>query len=335
MQFKYFLGIDISKSKLDVCLFDSKQILSEFIISNNATDLFRLFKKLGKISSEIKPENTIVCLEHTGVYNKHIYRQAVFEAWKLVVEPANQIKKSIGIQRGKNDRIDAYRIAKYAYKNREEIRFWEPVSKSLEQIKVLKTQRSALMKCKTALTQSCSEDKNFETKEIQKIKAKNLRGPIKELEKSIKKVEKQINQIIQEDPELKRLDKIITSVKGVGRENSINFLVCTNAFKTIDNPRKYACYGGVAPFQYSSGSSLKGKPRVSKQANMDVKAKLQMAAINACRWDKGLKDYYERKIKSGKHKMSVLNAIRNKIIHRVFACVRDNRMYDQNEISYT
>jgi len=61
---------------------------------------------------------------------------------------------------------------------------------------------------------------------------------------------------------------------------------------------------------------------------------LQMAAINAARFDPGLKDYYERKVESGKHKMSVLNAIRNKIIHRVFACVRDNRIYSHVAISY-
>ena len=327
MQFNYFLGIDTSKTKLDLCIYDGKQIIVELEIKNSFSILSKLFKQLKEIKPDICVANTLICVEHTGIYNNHLFRIAALKNWSLVVEPAIQIKKSIGIQRGKNDRIDAFRIAKYAYKNREELRLWKPVSETLQQIKALHTQRSILMKCKLQLLQSISEDKTFQSKEIQKVKAKNLNRPVQSLEKAIKNVDTQIDELIKSDPELKRMDKIITSVSGVGRQNSVLFLVCTNAFKTIKDPRKYACYGGVAPFQYTSGSSIKGKPRVSKQANMNVKSALQMAAINAFRCDPELKLYYNRKVSSGKHKMSVLNAIRNKIIHRVFACVLQDRMY--------
>lgn len=334
MQFKYFVGIDTSKDKLDICFYNGKTILAEFIILNSARGLAMLFKKLKKICKDVSVNNVLFCVEHTGVYNNHLFRIACTKEWCLVVEPAIQIKKSMGIQRGKNDRIDASRIARYAYKNREELRFWKPMSETLILVKTLSVQRSSLMKCKTILSQSISEDKRFQTKEVQKVKSKHIKKPIKSLEKSIIEIDVQIDELINNDPELKRLDTIITSVKGVGRQNSVQFLVNTNAFKTISNPRKYACYGGVAPFEYTSGSSLKGKARVSKQANLGVKTMLQMAAINASRFDPGLKEYYQRKVESGKHKMSVLNAIRNKIIHRVFACVRDNRIYSPVAFSY-
>jgi transposase len=122
---------------------------------------------------------------------------------------------------------------------------------------------------------------------------------------------------------------MITSVPGVGLVTATEVIVSTNEFKDIREAKKYACYSGIAPFGYSSGTSIKGKAKVSKMANKHVKKLLQLAAMAAANHDKELKTYFERKVAEGKNKMAVMNAVRNKLIHRIFACIRNNRKYEK------
>ena len=86
----------------------------------------------------------------------------------------------------------------------------------------------------------------------------------------------------------------------------------------------------MVPFEHSSGKSVRGKSRVSHFAHKDLKTLLHMCAVGCISRKGELRDYYERKLAQGKNKMSVLNAIRNKIVHRIFAVVRDNTMYQKN-----
>ncbi len=95
-------------------------------------------------------------------------------------------------------------------------------------------------------------------------------------------------------------------------------------------PRKYACYAGIAPFEHTSGTSVRGKTRTSKKANMKAKSLLHMTALVAARFSDDLREYYERKVAEGKNKMNFLNAVKNKIIHRIFACVNQKRLYEKN-----
>ena len=139
-----------------------------------------------------------------------------------------------------------------------------------------------------------------------------------------------MSDVIKSDEELTRLFMIVESVPGIGRVIATEIIVTTNEFKTINDPRKYACYAGVAPFEHSSGSSIRGKTRTSKKANLKVKSLLHMAAMVAVSYSNEMKEYYKRKVESGKNKMSALNAVRNKIVLRVFACIRQNRPYEKN-----
>jgi transposase len=147
------------------------------------------------------------------------------------------------------------------------------------------------------------------------------------LDSDIAKVESQIIEIVDQDENLRKLYKIITSVVGIGFVTAINLLVHTHAFTIMDDARKLACYCGVAPFEYSSGSSIRGKTRVHSMANKKLKCNLHMASITAVKFDSQLKQYYERKVSEGKNKMSVLNAVRNKLLARVVACVNNQREY--------
>ena len=123
---------------------------------------------------------------------------------------------------------------------------------------------------------------------------------------------------------------LITSVSGVGQIVAINTLVVTNEFKQIVNPKEMACNCGVVPFKYDSGKSVRSKAKVSHRANKPMKVLFHLAAMSAISSDGELRDYYQRKVEEGKNKMAIINAVRNKIIHRIFACVRDRRKYEKN-----
>lgn len=114
---------------------------------------------------------------------------------------------------------------------------------------------------------------------------------------------------------------------GIGAVVAMEILIVTNEFKSFSSPKKFACYCGVAPFEYSSGTSLKAKARVSRAVNRRMRTLLFMASISVTRMKGELKNFYDKKVSEGRPKMSVLNAVRNKLIHRIFACVRDGKMY--------
>ena len=142
----------------------------------------------------------------------------------------------------------------------------------------------------------------------------------------MEKVNKQIDKTIQEDTYLSQLFEIITSVQSVGVQTAAQIIIKTNEFKNINDPKKFACYSGVAPFSKES-RLFKGKAKVSHMANKKMKTLLHMCALVAIGYNTDLKAYYQRKTEEGKNKMSVINAVRNKLVHRIFTCVNENRKY--------
>lgn len=150
------------------------------------------------------------------------------------------------------------------------------------------------------------------------------------MDDDIKQVDKEIEHIIKCDENLNRLSKLITSIDGVGMVTCAAVLVKTNIFLDITDAKKFAWTAGIAPFEHASGKSIRGKTRVSHRAHKDVKTLLHMCAVGSISREGELKDFYLRKVAQGKNKMLVLNAVRNKIVHRIFAVVRDGVMYQKN-----
>lgn len=126
------------------------------------------------------------------------------------------------------------------------------------------------------------------------------------LKKDLKAVEQKIKGLIELDPVLNELFTIVKSVKGVGVVIATEVLITTNEFKDINDPKKYACYSGFAPFEHSSGK-YKGKSKVSNKANKKVKALFHNGAMSAIQYCAEIKAYYNRKINEGKHHMVVVN----------------------------
>lgn len=104
-------------------------------------------------------------------------------------------------------------------------------------------------------------------------------------------------------------------------QTAIYLIIATKGFKAFTSSRKFACYAGVAPFEYSSGSSVRGRTKVSNMADKKMKSLLQMCALSAIKYDPQLREYYNNKKGQGKNVMLVLNNIRCKIISWVFSVV--------------
>lgn len=326
METIYFLGVDISKDYFDTALtIDGKHFYQEQVV--NRTKAIEAFVK--NLKKQLSLSNLIVCMEHTGIYCLPLVELLAKNQVKLCIEPALQIQRAQGITRGKNDEIDAKRIALYALKNKEHLKYWTPQREALQRLKALLATRDRLIKVKVQLEVPLEECADFISPGIRKDMCIHCETPIRSIVKSITKLESAIDALVKSDTSLEEKYTLATSVPGVGRITALQIIVLTGEFTRIRQPKQFACYAGVAPFEYSSGSSIRGKTRVSKLANMNMKKLLHLAAMSAIRCNSDMEAFYLRKVAQGKNKMSVINAVRNKLISRVFACVTQKRVYQK------
>jgi transposase len=143
----------------------------------------------------------------------------------------------------------------------------------------------------------------------------------------IKNVEQQIDDIIQTNPAWSINYKLIQSVRVIGPVIAKYLIIYTENFTRFSNPKKFACFAGIAPFEYSSGSSVKGRTKLHPCANKHLKSLLNIAAMGAIQLKGEYRIYYQRRVQEGKNKMSTLNIIRNKLVLRVFAVVKRQSPY--------
>jgi len=279
-------------------------------------------------------EQIVVCAEYTGLYIYPLVVACQTDNYRLWLEDPTQIKYSSGLQRGKNDSIDAKRIALYAFRYIDRIKIYKKPSDSIESIKLLSAELNMLCVDRAKYQAQLSDQKEYMPNNIYKSKFKRLTLLIKELENAINNIEIEIENIIREDILLSRQMELLLSIEGIGRKTSVKMILETQAFTKFTDSRKFCCHAGVAPFSYLSGSIQHSKNRVSQRANKSIKTLLHLAALSAIqKKDSELRTYYDRKTAEGKNKMSVLNAIRAKLISRMFAVIRNDTSYTLNYIN--
>ena len=277
--------------------------------------------------------DTLFSMEFTGLYNYHLLEILHEKKAMVWLIPGLQISEGStkGLKRGKSDKQDAGCIALYASKNLEQMRLWRKPRKVIQQLQTLLMLREKLQKTKHQYETTLKEYKNFSEVPICKMVEETTVAMLKTTGQQLVSVEKEMNCLIQGDEKLRELNEYITSVEAVGLITSANVLATTNEFLNISEAKQYACYAGVAPFKEESGK-VKKKQKVSHKANKKMKKLFHLLAMSAIRMKGEMKAYYERKLSEGKNKMSVLNAIRNKIILRIFSCVKHKKLYEKNYV---
>lgn len=329
MRLKYFVGIDVSKYHLDISVLRATDLLLYRQIPNNRLDIMFFLIELAR-DHKIRGQNTLFCMEKMGVYNwelLHCLNRRKLLAWE---QPALEIKRSLGITRGKNDRIDSERIALYAYRNQEKRVLWTPPRMVMEELRLLSSLRQRLKRCWVQLHLGLRENSPRAVSPVCKKTITRCTARLDALQEEIATVEQSMHALIQEDAALRHRYDILISVEGIGPIIARELIIVTDEFKKFPTAKKFACYAGIAPFAYTSGEKVTAKARVSHIANKKVKALLHVAAMASIIPQGEMKDYFNRKVSEGKSKMSVLNAIRNKIVRRIFACVQQNRLYEKS-----
>lgn len=317
-----FIGIDVSKATLDVCVLSESP--ESLVIKNNERSITKYFAKLlKKVDFHYH-----ICVENTGKYSWELMRILPKMKCSFYVVNPLHLKKSLGLVRGKNDAVDALRIAKFIRRNHDEMDCYIERRTELESLHVLVSERKFRVKQRKELKTKSKEILVLvNVKLVRSILSKNEKL-IKELTKQIAAIELEIKQLIDSCERMKSMASQLQSIPGVGPILCVNLIVKTNEFKTIKEPRKLACYAGVAPFANTSGISVFGRNKVSNLADKGLKKLLHLGALSAIRLDNDLAVYYNRKVKEGKNKMSVINAVRNKIVHLVFALINNQTFYE-------
>jgi transposase len=329
MEKKLFIGIDFSKKKLDVSLFHSDDLkqISRQCFENSRDGCLSLLQWI-KSQTHFPLESWLFCGEHTGLYSVLLCEFLLKKGLFIRMENPLQIKQSTGIKRDKNDKIDSRDIAPYAYRFRDKARSYQLPDKDLKALELLLSFRERLMSNKHTLTVSAKEiravlQRNSTARYIYEQSQKD----IARINKEIKEVEKQMLSLITENEAILENYEPVSSIKGIALINTVAILVATQNFTRFENSRRFACYAGMAPFGKQSGSSIRTQPHVCHLANKKIKVLLTLAAQSAIRHDPNIRHYFERKQEEGKKNRLIINNIRNKLIHRIFAVVRNNQLY--------
>ena len=317
-----FLGIDVSKETLDLAIRGTKNHIRVANSSEGFKQLLAWLKALGITL----PECWFV-FEHTGGYE---YRLVQFCASKGIIFSrigGLEIKKSLGLQRGKNDKIDATRIAEYAYEKREKIQPQSPCDPAITRLKLLLCQRSAFVKDKKANENRVKEVVAMMDFNKNDSLIKHYHQAVRFNEKMIDRVEKDIMKLVQEEESLANNYILLTTIPGIGNVNAWMTIAYTENFTRFTSARKYGSYCGVVPYDHESGKSIKGKSRVSHMANKQIKSTLFMAAKASVQHDPEMKEYYLKSELRGKHHMTIMNNVKFKLILRMFAVVNNREIY--------
>jgi len=323
----YFVGLDIAADSFVASIYQApeKSVITKEAIENNPDGFGALvtwFKEQG-----IDNLNSIICMEATGVYSELIAHYLSSCNFKVCVEPPLKVKRAFDPVGHKTDPVDSRQIAEYAYRYKDELRFWQPKDEIVEKIKQLLTAREQFTKQSVAMQNAI---KAYE-KHVVKVPLiiKSHQETLKELKKHIANIDKELDKLVRQNPTIFKITNQLKSIPGVGLLLAAELIVTTNAFNDISNYKTLSAFLGICPYQHSSGTSVYKRARIRTFGPSYARKLLMLAARSLVSHNKVFIKYYERKLAEGKAKQLVLNNISNKIIKIACALVKNNMQYNE------
>ena len=334
---KIVVGIDISKEKIDASAIDVREgqiglvKLGYQVFENRPMGFRRMIVWAKRLIKGTRHEDVLFCCETTGGYDRALCDYVYAKGLDIWRESALQIKRSMGVRKGKDDKADSLMIAEYAMRHMDKAVFYETPSEAVRELKALFLYRYKLVQEKT--------EKTVRMKEMEATAAKSksmtfilrdARKSIKAIDKSIKECERQILQIYSDNENLKKNYDHINSVSGIGIVNATAFIAYTNNFANFTTANKIASYWNCASFRVRSGTSVDKKAYVKCYSSSLLKAYLTQAAECTVKNHGIYHDYYLRLNAAGKPYGVIINNVRNKLIHMVFSLVNNDMDYEEN-----
>lgn len=320
-KWSYIIGIDISKLTLDLYYHQGRAHLKVKNSPEGFREILEWCRALG-----IEPQLAIFAMEITGGYEYRLVQFCHSKNIAFVRIPALAIKRSLGIVRGKNDKVDAARIARYAQEKQDSINASPPLNPAVLELRELLVFRKRIVRETAGYRASISERRHIHGEGKKDLILKSMKQRVEQNQRVVSAVEQKIGDIVSADPAMHLNHRLITSIKGIGDVNAWMIIAYTENFTAFTDARKFAVYAGVVPFDNSSGTSLKGRKKVSKLANREIKQELSQAARSAIQWDTELGLYAERKLRDKPYGV-VVNNVRFKLILRVFSIVKKQKPF--------
>lgn len=322
-------GVDVSKCTLDAacCLDITKSKFTHIRIDNTSAGFRELHKWMKEHCESMRQIR--LCMEYTGLY-AHEFRLWL-ESENITYFMVNPIKmhkyeppENIrGLNKIKTDEIDSYRISLYCSQNHSAMTPSRLPSDVYFKLKRLLAERIQYVKQSVLYKQQLNDISKYDTISSRQRKEEVLIS----IQKRIKQTDTEIDNIIKTDYKIEKNYELLLSVIGIGRVNALTTIILTENFSSFNDPRRYANYIGIAPFKNESGTSVRKATRVSKAGFSKAKADLSIAVCSAIKNDPQIKAYWLRKKSEGKPSGVVLNAIKFKIVLRMFATIKRNRPY--------
>ena len=334
---KIVVGIDISKEKIDASAIDVRDSqlgvvkLDYQVFENRPMGFRRMLVWAKHLIKGVGLEDVLFCCETTGGYDRCLCDYVCAKGLDIWREGALQIKRSMGVRKGKDDKADSLMIAEYAMRHMDKAVMYETPSETIRELKALLLYRHKLVQERTEkkVRMSHLEETAAKSKSMSFI-LRDARKSVKALDKSVKQCEKQILELIESDEELMKNYGHIVSVSGIGIVNATAFIAYSNNFKGIVTANKMASYYGVASYRNTSGTSVNKKGYVKCYSNSLLKAYLTQAAEWTIKENGIYHDYYLRLKTAGKPYGVIINNARNKLIHLVYSLVANDTDYEQN-----
>lgn len=322
---QHFVGCDVSKKTLDFALHLRGEKLSAFPhiqVSNDKAGFRKMLKWLK--DNGVKMADAAVAMEHTGIYSDAFARWLHGKKIVFTMLHPLEVKRFCSRARSKTDKADAQMIADFLYTNREKLSPSEPEPLYIKTLREMLRARAQLVKNRAALKVQLSTMTDPSV-------CRALEKAIKAMDASIEAIRKDMRLHVSKHPDLERNYTLLLTIKGVGDINALNTIVATSNFTRFQNARQYAKYVCVAPLSCQSGTSVRHGDHVSSQGRCDLKSDLTMSAKSSIQHDREMRSYMERKTREGKAFGSVLNAVKFKIICRMFAVIARGTPYVPRE----
>ncbi len=310
----HFLGIDISKDFFDV--YDHQGQHYQF---KNSLKGYARFKKILSSASHC-------VMEATGYYHIRLAYYLLENGITVSVENPLKVKRFIqmGLSKVKTDKSDAKQLYEYAQTQR--LRLWQGSSKNQQECMQLIRLLSVYSKQSTQLKNKIEGEITLGIPS--KVVLKSLEKQLKTLEKEKKVLEQELEKIVKEEHQEDLT--LLKSIPGIGIKTALFLLVFTDGFERFDSAKELCSYAGITPTIRQSGSSVKGKARMSKIGNQKLRNLLFMCSFNACKYNRACKALFDRIVAKGKSKKLALIAVCNKLLKQAYAIVKSGIPYDNN-----
>lgn len=308
---KYF-GIDISKDVFDVC--DNN--LNYYQFKNSITG----FKKLLKLL-----DNTTICvMEATGYYHIKLAYYLLESGYGVSVVNPLKIKRFIQMELSKikTDKSDSKMIQLYGQERSPKL--WTGQSKTQQESLQLSRLLSVYTKQSTQLKNKIHGEEVLGIPS--KVVFRSLNRQLKSLKKEMKILETTLEKNVKS--EYQESLTLLKSIPGIGDKTALMLLVFTDGFHRFESSKELCSYAGITPIIRQSGSSVKGRPRMSKMGNPKLRNLLFMCSFNACKYNKTCKALFDRIVAKGKSKKLALIAVCNKLLKQAFSIVKNGVPYD-------